>query len=184
MRYIAFLRGINVGGSHAVRMEPLRAVLTALGLRNVETFIASGNVIFDATGKAAPIERRIEECLEREFGFAIPTFLRTAAEVAAVAAHKPFRGLGVLPPGAMLQVGFLKAPLEAEARAALLAFRDDIHDFHVRGREVYWLTRERPAVLRITGPKMDRALGGPATFRNITTVRKLAEKYGEKVTSH
>jgi uncharacterized protein (DUF1697 family) len=177
MRYMAFLRGINVGGSHAVRMEPLRAMLVALGLRNVETFIASGNVIFDATGKAVSIERRIEDCLERELGFAIPTFLRTTAEVAAVAALKPFRGLGVVPAGAMLQVGFLKAPLEAEAHAALMAFRDDIHDFHVHGREVYWHTRERHAILRITGAKMDRALRGPVTFRNITTVRKLAEKY-------
>ncbi len=177
MRYIAFLRGINVGGNHAVRMDPLRAMLVALGLRNVETFIASGNVIFDATGKAVSIERRIEERLERELGFAIPTFLRTAAEVAAVAAHKPFRGLAVLPSGATLQVGFLKAPLEAGAHAAVMAFRDDIHEFHVHRREIYWHTRERPAILRITGPKMDRALGGPVTFRNITTVRRLAQKY-------
>src|SRR5688500_13209576 len=124
MRYIAFLRGVNVGGAHAVRMEPLRAMLVALGLRDVETFIASGNVIFAAAGKAVSIERRIEACLERELGFAVPTFLRTTAEVAAVAAHKPFRGLGVVPPGAMLQVGFLKAPLEAEAHAAVMAFRD------------------------------------------------------------
>lgn len=152
-------------------------MLVALGLRNVETFIASGNVIFDGSGKAVSIERRIEECLERELGFAVPTFLRTPAEVAAVAAHKPFRGLGPVPPGAMLQVGFLKAPLQAEAHAAVMAFRDAIHDFHVHDREIYWHTRERPAILRITGPKMDRALRGPVTFRNITTVRRLAEKY-------
>lgn len=152
-------------------------MLAALGLRNVETFIASGNVVFDAAGKSASLERRIEERLERELGFAVPTFLRTTAEVAAVAAHKPFRGLGAVPPGAMLQVGFLKAPLGDGTHAALMAFRDDIHDFHVRGREVYWHARERPAILRITGPKLDRALGGPATFRNITTVRRLAEKY-------
>lgn len=176
MRYLAFLRAINVGGHHTVRMEQLRAMLSALGLRNVETFIASGNVILDATGKAASVERRIEECLERELGYAVATFVRTPAEIAAVAAHKPFRGLGVVPPEAMLQVGFLKAPLEAEAHAALMAFRDDVHDFHVRGREVYWHTRHRPAILRLTGAKMERALRGPVTFRNITTVRKLAEK--------
>ena len=177
MRYIAFLRGVNVGGSHAVRMEPLRAMLAALGLRSVETFIASGNVIFDAAGKAASIERRIEECLERGLGFAVPTFLRTIAEVADVAAHEPFRGLGVVPPSALLQVGFLKAPLAYGAYAALMALRDDINDFHVHGREIYWHARERRAILRITGAKMDRTLGGPVTFRNITTVRKLAEKY-------
>jgi uncharacterized protein (DUF1697 family) len=177
MRYVAFLRGINVGGSHAVRMEPLRAMLVALGLRNVETFIASGNVIFDASGKAASIERRIEERLERELGFTIPTFLRTTPEVATVAAHKPFRGLGVVPPGALVQVGFLKSPLEADASAGLMALRDDVNDFHVHGREIYWHARERRAILRITGAKMDRTLRGPVTFRNITTVRTLAERY-------
>ncbi|MGI8617879.1 MAG: DUF1697 domain-containing protein [Gemmatimonadaceae bacterium] len=179
MRYIAFLRAINVGG-HTVRMEQLRALLGALGMRNVETFIASGNAIFDAAGSAVSIERRIEERLERlerELGYMVPTFLRTPAEIAAVAAHKPFRGLGVVPPSAMLQVGFLKSPLEAEAHAGLMAFRDDVHDFHVRGREIYWHARERRAILQITGSKMDRVLRGPATFRNITTVRKLAEKY-------
>ena len=155
-------------------------MLAALGLRNVETFIASGNVIFDAAGKAASIERRIEDCLEREFGFAVPTFLRTTAEVTAVAAHKPFRGLGVVPPGALLQVGFLKSPLEAEATADLMAFRSELHDFHVHGREIYWHARERQAILKISGAKMDRTLRGPVTFRNVTTVRKLAEKYGNK----
>lgn len=177
MRYMAFLRAINVGGHNTVRMEELRAMLGALGLRNVETFIASGNVIFDAKGSAITVERRIEECLERELGFVVPTFVRTPAEVAAVAAHKPFRGLGDVPPSALLQVGFLKSPLEAAAHTAVMAFRDDVHDFHVRGREIYWHARERPAILKITGPKMDRAVRGPVTFRNITTVRKLAEKY-------
>jgi uncharacterized protein (DUF1697 family) len=174
MRYVALLRAINVGGHHAVRMEQLRAMLSALGMRNVETFIASGNVIFDATGKAASVERRIEARLERELGYAVATFVRTPAEIATVAAHRPFRGLGSVPPGGMLQVGFLKSPLEADAHAALMAFRDDVHDFHVNGREVYWLARQRQAILRLTGAKMDRALRGPTTFRNITTVQKLA----------
>ena len=174
MRYLAFLRAINVGGHHSVRMEQLRAMLSTLGMRHVETFIASGNVIFDATGKAASVERRIEKCLEDELGFAVATFIRTPTEIAAVAAHKPFPGLGAVPPGGLLQVGFLKSPLEADARAAVMAFRDDVHDFHVHGREVYWLARQRQAILRLTGAKMERALRGPVTFRNITTVQKLA----------
>lgn len=177
MRYIAFLRAINVGGHHAVRMDSLRAMLGTLGMRSIETFIASGNVIFEATASAATIERRFEQLLERELLFPVSTFVRTPVEVAAVAAHKPFRGLGDLAPTALLQVGFLKSPLTPQARAAVMAFRDDVHDFHVRGREMYWHARERPAVLRLAGAKMERAIGGPTTFRNITTVRKLAEKY-------
>src|SRR5687768_4372580 len=155
MRYIAFLRAINVGG-HTVRMEQLREMLGALGMRNVETFIASGNAIFDARGSAASIERRIEERLERELGFGVSTFLRTPAEVAAVAALEPFPGLGSVPRSAIVQVGFMKSPLEAAALSDLMAFRDDTHDFHVEGREIYWHVRERPAVLRLTGAKMER----------------------------
>lgn len=177
MRYIAFLRALNVGGHHSVRMDQLRAMFGALGMRNVETFIASGNVVFDASASAATIERRVEQCLERELGFPVSTFVRTPAEVAAIAHHKPFRGLGAIPSTALLQVGFVKSPLTTQALAAVMALRSDVHDFHVRGREIYWYARERPAVLRITGAKMERALGGPTTFRNITTVRKLAERY-------
>ena len=82
-RYIAFLRAINVGG-HTVKMDALRELFEALGFEQVETFIASGNVIFETTETdTAALERRIETHLQAALGYAVATFLRSDAEVAA-----------------------------------------------------------------------------------------------------
>lgn len=176
-RYVAFLRAINVGG-HTVKMDRLRALFEALGLAGVETFIASGNVIFasddDDTGA---LERRIEAHLRQALGYEVATFIRTTDEVAAIAAHQPF------PPsateGCALSVAFLPAAPDGEARDRLMAFRGEMDDFHVRGREVYWLCRSiRFSDSKFSGALLEKTLRMPATVRNVTTVRKLAAKYG------
>ena len=173
-KYIAFLRAINVGG-HTVKMDKLRELFEALGLKNVETFIASGNVIFDANVKdTAALERKIEAHLERALGYPVGTFIRTVDDVAAVAAYAPF------PPDAQMQalsVIFLRDALGKSAHASLMTCCTEIDDFHVHGREAYWLCRTRTSDSKITGPRLERAIGGPSTVRNVTTVRKLAEKY-------
>ena len=172
-RYVAFLRAINVGG-HVVKMDRLRALFEALRFRNVETFIASGNVLFDArSDDAGALERRIEQHLERELGYAVGTYLRTPAEVAAAATYQPFADLE---PSHSLYVGFLKSPPTDERRNALLALRTDVDDLHVHERELYW--RLRATTLnesKVSGAKLERAIG-PTTLRNVTTVKKLAEK--------
>jgi uncharacterized protein (DUF1697 family) len=171
-RYIAFLRAINVGG-HVVKMDRLRALFEALRFRNVETFIASGNVLFDTrSDEAAALEPRIERHLETELGYAVGTFLRTPAEVAAIASHEPFADLE---PSDSLYVGFLKSPPTEERREKLLALRTDVDDFHVYDRELYWRLRTRLSESKVTGAKLERAIG-PTTLRNVTTVRKLAGK--------
>src|SRR4051794_1405623 len=89
-RYVAFLRGINVGG-HRVKMDHLRDLFTALGFSNVTTFIASGNVIFDTPAPdVSAIESRIEGHLKASLGYEVDTFLRTPAELATVVAFRPF----------------------------------------------------------------------------------------------
>jgi uncharacterized protein (DUF1697 family) len=89
-RAIAFLRAINVGG-HTVTMERLRALFESFGFVKVETFIASGNVIFETdTAVTAQVEKAIENHLRPALGFAAATFVRTQAEVAAIAAYNPF----------------------------------------------------------------------------------------------
>ena len=89
-RYIAFLRAINVGG-RTVKMDELRTLFAAMGFAGVETFIASGNVIFAADhSDAAALQQRIEGELNQALGYAVATFLRTDAEVAAVARYAPF----------------------------------------------------------------------------------------------
>ena len=89
-RLIAFLRAINVGG-HTVKMERLRALFTEVGLERVETFIASGNVIFEAEGaRPEALEKQIEAHLQQALGYAVATFIRTPAELAAVSSYQPF----------------------------------------------------------------------------------------------
>ena len=106
MKYVAFLRAINVGG-HVVKMEMLRAYFEALGLSNVETFIASGNVIFESRAKLELLQARIEHHLHASLGYEVATFIRTLAEVHAVSRYRPFDANAIKSAGALC-VGFLE----------------------------------------------------------------------------
>ena len=174
-RHVALLRAINVGG-HIVKMSVLRECFESLGFREVETVIASGNVLFTASSTdAAALERRIERHLARELGYEVTTFLRSPAELAAIAAHRPFPDVPAVAAGQSLSVAFLKSAPAAPARAALLELRTPTDEFHVHRREAFWLCRGRTSDSKVSGARLEKAAGGPATVRNITTVRKLAE---------
>jgi len=137
-RYIAFLRAINVGG-HTVKMDVLRQFFEALGFSNVETFIASGNVVFETAAKNThTLEKKIEQQLRAALGYEVATFIRTEAELAAIAQCQPF------PPSqreaaSAFNIAFLAEPLDDASHKKLLTLKTDIDDFRVQGREVYWL---------------------------------------------
>jgi uncharacterized protein (DUF1697 family) len=172
-RYIAFLRAINVGG-HTVKMDRLRALFEELGLARVETFIASGNVIFEvAETDTRALETRIEAHLRQALGFDAATFLRTPEEVAEAAAHEPFARVE----GDSLYVSFLREALEGETIDRIAALGGDDDRFAARGRELYWWRRGRLSDSPITNAQLERAIRVPGTMRNVTTVRKLAAKY-------
>jgi uncharacterized protein (DUF1697 family) len=175
-RYVAFLRAINVGG-RVVKMDRLRTLFEALELDEVATFIASGNVLFTSPSRSArALEEQIERRLDEALGYAVATFLRTPAELAAVAAYQPFGAADPLAAGHALSVGFLKAQPAAVAQEKLRALGTEIDELHVHGRELYWLRREKGMGSLVTFARLERTLGLPATFRNVTTVRKLAAK--------
>jgi uncharacterized protein (DUF1697 family) len=168
-RLVAFLRAINVGG-HNVKMDRLRELFEALGLSNVETFIASGNVIFDAPAESAKtLEQKIESHLQESLGYEVATFIRSVSELADIASYRPF--------ATSLYIAFLPAPPDGEAHQRLFAFRTDIDDFHIHEREVYWLCRKKSSESAFSGALLEKTIGMPATMRNATTVRKLAAKY-------
>ncbi len=176
-RYLAFLRAINVGG-HTVKMDRLRQLFEALGFTHVETFIASGNVIFETrAGKTEAIERKIERHLLQALGYEVITFVRTSEEVAAIAACLPFDPLELADPSNYLYVAFLPEAPNREAEQKLMAYRNPVDDFAVRAREVYWLRRTQISDPNHPAPPLEKLLGLPATMRNATTVRKLAAKY-------
>jgi uncharacterized protein (DUF1697 family) len=175
-RYVAFLRAINVGG-HTVKMAALRRLFETWGAANVETFIASGNVVFDTARRSAEaIERALESHMHRELGYTVGTFLRTPGELAAVAAHAPFPQLEY-DAGATLYVAFMKAAASVPVARAVTSLRSELDDFAVANREVYWLRRRQLMPSAAVAPPLERIVGSPMTVRNVNTVRRLAAKY-------
>ena len=175
-RYVAFLRAINVGG-HTVRMDALRRHFEIWGGKNVETLIASGNVIFHTARRDADsAERAIEAHIEKALGYPVVTYLRSIPELATVAAHAPFPH-NEYDQGGRLFVGFMKSAATRSTARALAALRTEIDDLAVEGREVYWLRRAQLMASLATGPAIERAVGSPITMRNVNTVRRLAAKY-------
>src|SRR5262245_5962635 len=170
--YVAFLRAINVGG-HIVKMNRLQKLFEDNSCTDVQTVIASGNVIFQSASRSEKsLAARIARCLEEGLGYPVATFLRTPAELSAVARRKPFDDDGA----ANLYVGFLAQTPPASAIQALRACAGPVDDFRVAGREVYWLCRTSFSRSEFSGAKIEKLLGAPTTLRNITTVRRIADK--------
>ena len=139
----------------------------------MSTFIASGNVIFEAAGKAAPLELKIEGQLAQQLGYPVPTFVRTATAVVKVAAREPF---GPIAAGDTHAVGFLRKAPTAAARKATEALSNDQDRFEVSGTELHWLIHGGLTDSSVKTAVLGRALGQPWTTRNTKSLRKLADR--------
>lgn len=174
-RYAAFLRAVNVGG-RIVKMDALKKVFESMGLTDVESFIASGNVVFSSKGVKG-LDAKVAAGLGKALGYEVPTFVRTIDEVVAAAAHEPFpkRDAKRFP---TYLVGFLSRELDAAGaeRLSALSTKEDL--FHVRGRDFWWLSAHHQARPAITPRQLEKALGEPTTLRNVNTIRRMAERYG------
>jgi uncharacterized protein (DUF1697 family) len=176
-RYIALLGGINVGG-HRIKMAELSARFCELGLEAVETFIASGNVIFDCSEENTDIlERRIEAHLAQALGYAVPTYIRTRQEIAEIAAYEPFPHRPSIADEDTLSVLFMAAVLPGETEAAVYALRTQMDEFHINKREIYWLCYGKTMESLVDWTRSARRILPAFTARNSTTIRKLAAKY-------
>lgn len=173
-RAVAFLRAVNVGG-RLVKMDALRAAFEALPLGGVQTFIASGNVIFEHKARdLAALERRIETQLQRTFGFEIDTFVRSFDDIATVAAHPAFDGRP-----ATEVVGFLRGAPDAAACAAVQALSTEADRLVVVGRELLWTSDRRQSESVFSNATFERALKLRSTFRGVSTLRKLLDKHAD-----
>lgn len=175
-RYAALLRAINVGG-RTVKMTDLCALFEQARLADVQSVIASGNVLF--TSKAADtatLERRIESVLKKGLGYEVATFVRDADDLDAVVAHDPFDTKDPVLASDTVHVIFTRAAIDRARAEKILALGTGYDEFHVFGREVFWRTRGRSSDSQIKPSAFARAFGDPGTARNITTVRKLAAK--------
>lgn len=175
-RYTALLRAINVGG-HTVKMDTLRQILADGGFSGVETFIASGNVIFDSPSlDVQALEAQFEALLKAALGYEVATFIRTGSELRGLVDKPP------LPEELMAgyqahNVGFLKNELSDESRERLMKLETAIDRFFVQGREVIWLCNTKQSESTFSNVAMEKAIAGKTTFRGISTIRKLVEKF-------
>jgi uncharacterized protein (DUF1697 family) len=173
MKYVAFLRAINVGGHAIIKMADLRKMFEAAGLQNVQTYIQSGNVIFESEEVAGEsLAKQIERQLEKAAEYKIELFVRTMREVQSIAEKSPFEAKD----GEMVYVTFLNKKPETESQQALLELRSDADAFAFRGREVYSLRRDREKSV-FSNNLLEKMLKLPATTRNLTTIMRIAEKY-------
>ena len=176
MRYAAFLRAINVGG-HVVKMDRLRKVFEAAGLRGVETVINSGNVVFESPKKSGDaLASALETRLEKALGYPVATFVRSMPELAAIAAHEPFGRVSLDPP-ACLFIGFLRTATGRDAARQVAALSNDVDMLAADGREIYWLARKAFSGSTISYKVVEKLLRGEATFRNANTVKRITAKY-------
>ncbi|HET7770417.1 MAG TPA: DUF1697 domain-containing protein [Chloroflexota bacterium] len=176
-RYVAFLRGINVGG-HTVKMDALKKSFEALGFENVSTFIASGNVIFEGGAKKTEtLEQKIETALEKELGYEVATFLRTDKQVAEIAQHDAF-SKEKAKAGDTQYVIFLKEAPDAATKKRVLALSNEEDVLRLHGAELYWLRRAGGLLgSTISAKQFEQALGKqPTTARNLNTIHRLSAK--------
>jgi uncharacterized protein (DUF1697 family) len=169
-RYVALLRGINVGKARQIPMPRLAEVLTAAGHGAVRTHLRSGNVVLDSALPEDELAAELSRVIEAEFGFDVPVVLRTGNELAAVLAADPFGAVAADP--SRYSVTFLPEPPAPGAVAALPPAQGG--EYAVRGRELYLWLPDGMAVSPMGTWKWDRLLGVAGTNRNWNTVRKLA----------
>ena len=169
------LRGVNVGGHNKIKMEALRALYESLKLRDAQTYVQSGNVIFRTDERdIARLTKRIEDGIERKFGFRPDVILRTAAEMRDVVARNPFAKRRGIEPGKLL-VTFLASDPPAEVREKVRQIKCDPEELRIEGRELYIYFPNGMGRSKLSTAKLEKTMSTPGTGRNWNSVTKMLE---------
>ena len=175
MLYAAFMRGLNLGARN-VKMDDLKKLFVKAGFTTVESFIASGNIVFASASKdRAALEKKIEAAIEKKYGWVSETFIRDFAELTKTGKAMPFKGIVDAP---TYLVGFLKGPIDAAAKKRFMALASPEDDFAVTGTEVWWHSTISQADSKFNANTFDKALGVRSTWRNLRTIRRMVERWG------
>ena len=172
MRYVALLRGINVGGGNMIKMDELKAVFTQLGFDNVVSYINSGNLAFDAkkTSEAGLVDQ-IEKAVESRFGKRVHVMIREQQDILRIIESNPFEGQ--YESHKHMHVLFLKGPMSGEKAEALSAACKPGENYHIAGREIYCHTTLGVADSLVSKGFFEKKPAVPITARNWRTVERL-----------
>jgi uncharacterized protein (DUF1697 family) len=172
---VSMLRGVNVGGHNQIKMEALRALYEKLGLRDAQTYVVSGNVVFRTKERnLTALAQRIEDAIERDFSFRPAVVLRTTSELRGVIARNPFANRRGIDPSKFL-VTFLAEDPSMEGREQVLKIKAEPEELFIDGREVYIYFPNGIARPKLSWATIAKALGTSGTARNWNSVRKLLE---------
>jgi uncharacterized protein (DUF1697 family) len=177
-RYVAFLRGMNLG-DRRIKNEELRRHFEEMGFEEVATFRASGNVVFSAGGRESEpkLAERVEAELDERLGYDVPVFLRSIEEVAAIAARRPFDPERVEKSKGKLQISLLKKKPSAAAKKKVPALASDEDLLAIEGRELYWLPSGGLLESDLDLKAIEGLLGAD-TRRTMGTIEQIASKFG------
>jgi uncharacterized protein (DUF1697 family) len=174
VRYIALLRGVNVGGKNMIKMETLREMVASLGFSNVKTYVNSGNVAFDAKKASdTTIAKKIRDAIEKELGMDISVMVRSTDEIKEIIAKNPYDGQ--FENDKYLHIFFLNEELSKENRDRLLENNSDVEFIAVEGRTIYYMLKISILDSVLGKGFIDKKLKIPSTARNWRTVNKVAE---------
>ncbi|MEP6705624.1 MAG: DUF1697 domain-containing protein [Acidobacteriota bacterium] len=174
MRYVALLRGINVGGNTMIKMAELKTSLEKLGFKSVVTYINSGNVAFDSRKTSeAKLTAQIEKAIEEDCGRPIPVMVRAQEHIKKVVKNNPF--VGAYETHKQMHVLFMKEEMQADKQKLLKAAATDDEKFEVRDLEIYTLLKAGVADSLLGKGFIEKKLKVSITARNWRTVQKLAE---------
>ena len=177
MRSVALLRGLNVGAHNRISMKELSLVFEAVGCTGLETYIQSGNVLFDASAALLKnVPALVAEVLQQKFEVTSPVIVRDGKELAAVVKHNPFLRRGE--ESSTLHVAFLVEVPAAALVKALDPNRSPPDEFIVKGRELYLHTPNGLGRTKLTNAWLDAKLAAVSTVRNWNTVVELANRLG------
>jgi uncharacterized protein (DUF1697 family) len=172
VKYVALMRGINVGGKNMLPMKDLAAMFVAEGCTAVSTYIQSGNVLFSATPKVlVGLSGKITGRIAKKFGYQIPVVIRSADELARAIRTHPFLKNGA--DEKMVHLAFLSDVPSVEAIAGLDANRSPGDSFHVQDREIYLHLPNGAGKTKLTNAYFDSKLKTISTMRNWATVLKI-----------
>ena len=171
---VSLLRGVNLGSHRRLKMDELRKVYDSLGLKNIQTLLQSGNVVFTTTKADPRLAKRIEDAIEKTFGFHSDIVLRTTAELRDVIARNPFAKRPGIEPSKLL-VWFLAGDPGSDAREKVLQIKTDPEELRIADRELYIFYTNGMARPKIPMALIERTLKTVGTGRNWNTVRKLLE---------
>jgi uncharacterized protein (DUF1697 family) len=175
-RHVAFLRAINIGGRRA-SADQLRSCLENAGFENVATFRASGNLIFDADRESpTALTKRLNEALTQSLGYEVRSFLRTAAQVRAIAAFDPFPPEITEALAGKLQVALLAKSPPKPVRDEALAMATNADALAIHGRELYWLPSGGQMETDLNLRAIDNLIG-ENTRRTKSMIEEIAAKF-------